>query len=210
MAKPAELDKLTGLASRFGAFVAETHPFALAVALDAWDAVNSGREPADQPAFEALRPALRRELLKRLQAAPLPPGLPDTTPRMTAESRLAQAHSELVEACDGFVRRAALQASLTRDERLEMLRGMVLTRATDNRLKTFFTGGEVKYGAASFQGKGFRSLGQEAIYAAAIRLRRGARYRGAQDPDGRSTWTGDVIGPVIRDLGVTLAMRPEP
>ena len=51
---------------------------------------------------------------------------------------------------------------------------MVLTRATDNRLKTFFTGGEIKYGAASFQGKGFRSLGQEAIYAAAIRLRRGA------------------------------------
>ena len=54
---------------------------------------------------------------------------------------------------------------------------MVLTRATDNRLKTFFTGGEVRYGDASFQGKGFRSLGQEAIYAAAIRLRRGAAYR---------------------------------
>ena len=29
-------------------------------------------------------------------------------------------------------------------------------------------------GAATFQGKGFRSLGQEAIYAAGIRLRRGA------------------------------------
>ena len=43
---------------------------------------------------------------------------------------------------------------------------MVLTRATDNRLKTFFLGGEVRYGATTFQGKGFRSLGQEAIYAA--------------------------------------------
>src|SRR3954463_15964521 len=201
MAKPAELDKLTGLASRFGAFVAETHPFALAVALDAWDAVNSGREPADEPAFEALRPALRRELLKRLQAAPLPPGLPDTTPRMTAESRLAQAHSEFVEACDGFVRRAALQASLTRDERLEMLRGMVLTRATDNRLKQFFTGGEIRYGSASFQGKGFRSLGQEAIYASAIRLRRGDDF--ASD----GGWRGDVVSPMIRDLGVVLAMH---
>ena len=82
---------------------------------------------------------------------------------------------------------------------------MLLTRATDNRLKTFFTGGEIRYGATAFQGKGFRSLGQEAIYAAAIRLRRGRKYRSA---DGR--WTGDVIGPVIRDLGVTLAMRPEP
>src|SRR5439155_792826 len=80
-----------------------------------------------------------------------------------------------------------------------------LTDATDNRLKTFFMTGEIKYGGAGFQGKGFRSLGQEAIYAAAIRLRRGAAYRSA---DGR--WNGDVIGPVIRDLGATLAMRSAP
>src|SRR6266571_6780970 len=82
---------------------------------------------------------------------------------------------------------------------------MLLTRATDNRLKTLFTGGEVRYGTTAFQGKGFRSLGQEAIYAAGIRLRRGAAYR----HPGHG-WTGDVIGPVIRDLGITLAMRPEP
>src|SRR5205823_14484998 len=81
---------------------------------------------------------------------------------------------------------------------------MLLTRATDNRLKTFFTGSEIKYRDVAFQGKGFRSLGQEAMYAAAIRLRRGERYRrGGQ-------WTGDVVGPVIRDVGVALAMRPEP
>jgi 2-oxoisovalerate dehydrogenase E1 component len=205
MAKPAELVKLTGLASRFGAFIAERHPFALRDVLEAFETVSGGREPADEAAIDALRPALGRELTRRLQAAPLAQGIADTTPRTTAAARLAQAHAELLDACDGFLRRAAIQSSLTREERLEILRGMVLTRATDNRLKTFFTGGEVKYGAASFQGKGFRSLGQEAIYAAAIRLRRGAAYRGA---DGR--WTGDVVGPVIRDLGATLAMRPEP
>ena len=55
----------------------------------------------------------------------------------------------------------------------------------------------MRYGDAAFQGKGFRSLGQEAIYAAAIRLRRGAAYR---DADGG--WRGDVIAPMIRDLGV--------
>ena len=42
MAKPAELEKLTGIASRFGAFVAERHPFALADALDALDAAAGG------------------------------------------------------------------------------------------------------------------------------------------------------------------------
>ncbi len=79
---------------------------------------------------------------------------------------------------------------------------MVLTRATDTRLKTLFTGGEVRYGESAFQGKGFRSLGQEAIYAAGIRLRRGDAFR-----DG-GEWRGDVIAPIIRDLGAALAMRP--
>ena len=81
---------------------------------------------------------------------------------------------------------------------------MLLTRATDNRLKTFFTSGEVRFRESPFQGKGFRSLGQEAIYAAGIRLRRGEQYRTA---DG---WTGDVVAPIIRDLGAALAMRPSP
>ena len=100
---------------------------------------------------------------------------------------------------------APVAVVLTPEERREILRGMILTRATDNRLKTLFTSGDVRYGGVPFQGKGFRSLGQEAIYAAGIRLRRGAAYR---TPDGR--WTGDVVGPAIRDLGVALAMRPEP
>ena len=204
MAKPAELEKLTGLASRFGAFVAERHPFALAEALDAFERATGGRLLNDEAAIEAARPALRLELTKRLQARIVPDGLPDTTPRTTAATRIGQAHAELLDACDGFLRRAAITASLTRDERLEILRGMLLTRATDNRLKTFFLGGEVRFGAIALQGKGFRSLGQEAIYGAAMRLRRGATYRVD------SAWTGDVIGPMIRDLGATLAMRPEP
>ena len=205
MTNPAEVAKATGIAGRFGAFVAERHPFALADALQAFEVVAADREPNDEAAFEALRPAFRRELSERLRRRAPPPGLPDTTPRTSAAARLEQAWAQLLDDCDGFLRRAAIQASLTRDERVEILRGMLLTRATDNRLKTFFTGGEIRYGATAFQGKGFRSLGQEAIYAAGIRLRRGPKYR---QPGG--AWTGDVIGPVIRDLGITLAMRPHP
>jgi 2-oxoisovalerate dehydrogenase E1 component len=114
--------------------------------------------------------------------------LSETTPGVSASERLQQAIDELTEAAEGFERREAIAASLTRDEKRRMLRGMLLTRATDNRLKQFFTGGEVRWGNTSFQGKGFRSLGQEAIYAAVIRLQ----------PD-------DVISPMIRDLGAVLA-----
>jgi 2-oxoisovalerate dehydrogenase E1 component len=111
----------------------------------------------------------------------------------------------LAAALEGFLRREAIAASITDGERLDLLRGMLLTRATDNRLKAFFLGGDVRYGSGAFQGKGFRSLGQEAIYAAPLRLRRGSAYRGE---DGR--WLGDVVAPLIRDLGAALAMRPEP
>ncbi len=204
MQKPAELDKLSGLASRFGAFVAERHPFALADALEAFEAAAHGREHSAPASIEALRPLLHRELTRRLQTRSIPHGLADPTPRVSAEMRIGAAYASLLDDCDGFLQRAAIRASLTREERVEMLRGMLLTRATDNRLKTLFTAGEVRFGQTTFQGKGFRSLGQEAIYAAAIRLRRGSAYR----HDGR--WTGDVVGPVIRDLGVALAMRPEP
>ena len=89
MPKPAELEKLTGIASRFGAFVAERHPFALNEAIDVWEAITGGREPKGEAAIEALRPAFRRELARRFQARALPQGLPDTTPRTTAASIVA-------------------------------------------------------------------------------------------------------------------------
>ncbi len=220
MSAGAGLGQLTGLASRFGAFVAERYPFALAEAMDAFTAVTDGASSHSEEQINALRAPFGAALARRLKQRPLPSGLADTTPRVSAGTRVGQAHAELADACDGFLRRAAIEASLSADERREILRGMLLTRATDNRLKTFFTGGDVKYGSTAFQGKGFRSLGQEAIYAAAIRLRRGASFRTPSTPSTSSGqagsgqaaggWTGDVVGPVIRDLGVVLAMHPDP
>jgi 2-oxoisovalerate dehydrogenase E1 component len=196
--------RLSGLGSRFAAFVAERHPFALPLALDAFDAAGlTALKRRDAVRIDSARPVMRRALARSLyDSVVAPEGIAETTPGTTALKRLEQARAEVVEACDGFLRRAAIEASLTRDERLEILRGMCLTRSVDNRLKQFFMGGEVRWGDLAFQGKGFRSLGQEAIYAGAIRLKRGAAYRNA---DG--SWNGDVMAPVIRDLGMTLAMR---
>jgi 2-oxoisovalerate dehydrogenase E1 component len=201
-----------GLLARFAAFVAERHPLALRPAVTALDMATGGQliDEGDTFAIDALRDPLRRILVQTLTdflspdvsaAQKLQGSVPETTPGVTVSERLHVAVNEVVESCDGFLRREAIAASLTPDEKREILRGMILTRATDNRLKQFFTGGEVRYGSASFQGKGFRSLGQEAIYAAAIRLRRGDDF--ASD-DG---WRGDVVSPMIRDLGVVLAMH---
>jgi 2-oxoisovalerate dehydrogenase E1 component len=191
------------LRDRFLAFVAEQHPFAGALAASVWDRAVR-REPGSADDVEQLRVPLTRAIRAAIAWPKLPAGT-ETTPGVTARERLVQAEEALVAACDGFLRREAIERSLTGDERLEILRGMILTRAIDTRLKVFFNGSEVRYGSTPFQGKGFRSLGQEAIYAAAIRLKRGASYRAA---DG--TWQGDVVAPIIRDVGAALAMRPEP
>jgi 2-oxoisovalerate dehydrogenase E1 component len=204
MPKPVELTRFSGLASRFGAFVAERFPFSLAAAMDAFDSAGfAAIKAGDAAKLDAARPAFRRALARQLYTdITAPDGIGETTPGVTAVKRLEQARSELVDACDGFLRREAIAASLTKDERREILRGMCLTRSVDNRLKQFFMSGDVRWGERAFQGKGFRSLGQEAIYAGAIRLRRGAAFRKA---DG--TWAGDVLAPVIRDLGMVLGMR---
>jgi 2-oxoisovalerate dehydrogenase E1 component len=191
------------LRQRFVAFVAEQHPFALDAATTAFDRECAGL-PHDERAIDAARPRLAAALRRGIVLPAVDASL-ETTPGVPARDRLAQAREALVEACDGFLRREAIAAGFTGAERLEMLRGMLLTRAVDTRLKVFFSGAEVRYGSTPFQGKGFRSLGQEAIYAAPLRLRRGAAHRGA---DGG--WNGDVIGPIIRDVGAALAMRPEP
>jgi 2-oxoisovalerate dehydrogenase E1 component len=206
MPRPAAPARPAGVAARLGAFVAERHPFALAFALETFEAVGGhALKPRDHAALDALRTPFQRELARRLYGVVrAPEGLGETTPGVAAARRLEQARAEVVAACDGFLRREALCASLTRDERREVLRGMCLTRALDTRLKQFFLRGEVRWRDRAFQGKGFRSLGQEAIYAAALRLRRGPRYVGA---DGQ--WTGDVVAPIIRDLGFVLAMRQD-
>lgn len=204
MSRAVAPSKLTGLDRRLGAFVAERHPLALSVALDALAVARKGvGGDSDAKQVEALRAPFRRELARRLyEVLTSPDGIDETTPGMSAARRLEQARAEIVDACDGFLAREAIRLSLTPDERREILRGMVLTRAVDNRLKQFFMGGEVRWGDKAFQGKGFRSLGQEAIYAGGIRLRRGPAYR-----RGDGTWAGDVLAPVIRDLGIALAMR---
>jgi 2-oxoisovalerate dehydrogenase E1 component len=197
------ISSMSTLADRLMSFVVERYPFALPAVQRASHSCDAA-QAVDEAAIELLRPAFAGALRRQLDEIAAG-DLPDTTPGVTAATRLEKAREELLDACDGFLAREAIGASLTADERREILRGMILTRAVDNRLKQFFLSGEVTHQGVPFQGKGFRSLGQEAIYAAGIRLKRGPAWR---DPS--RGWQGDVVGPIIRDLGVALAMRPEP
>ena len=195
-----------GLVGRFVTFVAERHPFVVQTAKEAFEVALSKPSVSSfkrQGGIDTVRESLKKELEKRLRQPDYLQRF-ETTPGVSAQERFERAHRELIDDCDGFLRREAIIASFTPDERREMLGGMILTRAVDNRLKALYLGSELRYGKKAFQGKGYRSLGQEAIYAACIRLRRGEKYR---TDDG---WRGDVVAPLIRDLGAALAMHPEP
>ncbi|MEM6794351.1 MAG: thiamine pyrophosphate-dependent enzyme [Acidobacteriota bacterium] len=210
---PAPADpprSLRGLRARLRAFVLEHHPFACMLVSEAADAAIArlSLEAAERELMiEALRSLIRETLVERLETLDVE-GFLDPRPRVSPIERLAEASEALLLDVDGFLRREAILCSLTPEERCEILAGLILTRAVDNRLKQFFSGGgEVRFEGKPFQGKGFRSLGQEAIYAAALRLRRGESFE-ADGEDGG--WRGDVVAPLIRDTGVALAMSPQP
>src|SRR5262245_34498575 len=129
------------LRDRFIAFIAEQFPFALDAAAEAFDAVVKRPPPKTgaADAIEAFRSPLGDALrvsVRKSKAAAKAESI-ETIPGVSVEQRRAQAGDALVEGADGFLRRESLSASLTNDERLEILRGMLLTRAVDTRLKAF-------------------------------------------------------------------------
>jgi 2-oxoisovalerate dehydrogenase E1 component len=110
----------------------------------------------------------------------------------------------LQELLRGFFRRHELRAAITAEQRLELHRAMALTRALDAFLKRAFDAKAVRWGEFPSPQKGFRSTGQEAIVGAALPLRRPPAA--APGPG----YDGDVIAPLIRDLGAILMFRPDP
>ncbi|MBI1946942.1 MAG: hypothetical protein HYS27_14695 [Deltaproteobacteria bacterium] len=185
-----------GLGARLLAFVVEQFPFAAAATRKAWTK-TAGKDPDTRTLAEDVKAALARELALRVD------DLPETQPFVPAARRMSQEQERLFAAVDGFFAREAVVASITDDEKRWMLRGIVLTRAVDNRLKQLFLSSEMRYGELGFQGKGFRSLGQEAIVGAALRLRRGPAWSKG------GAWYGDVIAPLIRDLAAALAFTDD-
>src|SRR4051794_23367010 len=121
-----------GIAAKLTAFVLERYPFAVTLVQHSLDDSAGAPAQGDAAATDAFRCRFLARLDRALSALSVNDG-PDPTPGVSAAARLDQARREFREACDGFLVRQALIASLTREERCEILRGMVLTRAIDNR-----------------------------------------------------------------------------
>ncbi len=187
---------MIAIQQRFQSFIVEQFPFVYKILLSIWQ--ECARE---SHSINKLRQDFIAALQKQLT---IDASLTfETTPFVMAKTRIEYAHQNLLESMNGFFDREEIKATFSKSEKLWMLQGMILTRAVDNRLKRLFLSGEMDYQGRGFQGKGFRSLGQEAIYAAALKLQRGKKYQIS------GTYKGDIVAPVIRDLGVVLAFTDD-
>ena len=101
-------------------------------------------------------------------------------------------------------RRIAHEQSVTIEQRLDWQRWMIRTRNLDDHLKSLFMQGLDTPDGGKFGGKGFRSTWQEGIVACASALNR------AIDQNTGSRHTGDIVAPMIRDVGLALAMGQTP
>lgn len=128
----------------------------------------------------------------------------EVIPRRPASLHTGRRHARFLIDLRLMLRRLAHYMSIRLDQRLEWQRNMLRTRALDERLKQVFAEGMETPDGGRFGGKGFRSTWQEGVVAIATALERDL------DDVPSSPYAGDRVAPMIRDVGLSLAMGDRP
>ena len=188
-------------------FFAERHDGHLELVSDTWDGCNPPSsfdgESFHKFSLDLLR-AVKESLHDRLMAPSLSPvHSGEIMPMRTGELHLERRTARLLIDATLCLRRVAHYASITLEQRLEWQRMMTRTRVVDEHLKELFSEGLETPDGSRFGGKGFRSTWQEGIVACASALRRAVDLVG-------NVQRADVVAPMIRDVGLALAMGQTP
>ena len=131
-------------------------------------------------------------------------GESEVIPRRSGTSHLSRRNMRFLLDIRICLRRIAYESSITLEQRKQWQRWMTRTRVTDEHLKELFTDGVPTPDGGRFGGKGFRSTWQEGIVACAS-----AMNRAVDRPQGDGG-DSDIIAPMIRDMGLALAMGQTP
>ena len=146
--------------------------------------------------------ALKQGLTGRMKVKGLTEG--EIIPQRDTELHLGRRGDRFVVDVSLCLRRLAHYMSVTTDMRMEWQRMMTRTRGLDLHLKEIFADGMDTPDGEKFGGKGFRSTWQEGCVAAATALKRD------RDNTPDSPYVGDYIAPMIRDIGLCMAMGDTP
>jgi len=190
-------------------FIAEKHDGHLRVVAFVWDEVVGGTNGWDGEEYHAFSEKLVGAICDNLEQRAdeeLTSGVAssEVLPRRSGAAHLTRRTTRFAVDLRLALRRIAHAQSITDEQRLEWQRMMTRTRLVDEHLKDLSTNGVPTPDGGTFGGKGFRSTWQEAVVACASALKR------AVDQPVGHRHEADVVAPMIRDMGLALAMGQTP
>jgi 2-oxoisovalerate dehydrogenase E1 component len=194
-------------------FVAQRHDAHLFLVANVWDhMVDSEPETFEGPSWLAFSTrfveGLERGLKKQMETTMGEALEHEVIPRRSMALLLERRRAHFLIDMRLMMRRLAHYMAITMNQRMEWQRTMTRTRCLDSALKDLFIEGVETPDGSRFGGKGFRSTWQEGVVAVATALQ---RQPGApRDARPGAGYEGDLVAPMIRDIGLGLAMGDTP
>ena len=193
---------------RFMTFVAERHDGYLGVVADCWIKAEFP-DKLNGEAFHEYTKILLDEIFNNLSNRTLEPKLSELRdieiiPMRLGTSFLSRRLARLITDLKLCLRRIGYLYTITTQHRIDWQRWMIRTRLLDEELKSIFSEGLKTHDGQDFGGKGFRSTWQEAIVACASPLTKAINL--PEDQFDKA----DIVAPMIRDVGLALAMGQTP
>lgn len=194
-------------------FVTQRHEGHLFLVATVWEHVivnepNQFEGPSWHTFSERFLDALQRAMKAQVDAKMEGQEDVEIIPRRTLDEFLERRNTHFIIDMRLTLRRLAHYMSVTIEQRLEWQRVMERTRYLDAHLKTIFTEGIETPDGSKFGGKGFRSTWQEGVVAVATALNR--QVDAERDSTPGNGYDGDLVAPMIRDIGLGLAMGDTP
>ncbi len=189
-------------------FITERHDGHLRLIIWLFDEISEeySEKTLDGPQFHLFSETFVQKLSENLSKRAEEAGIMTTEviPRRGGLLHLSRRTQRFIIDVRICFRRIAHAATVTVDQRFEWQRWMTQTRALDEHLKDIFATGVETPDGGRFGGKGFRSTWQEGIVACATALNL------AKDQNAGMQHTGDIVAPMIRDIGLAMAMGQTP
>ena len=195
-------------------FVIQRHDGMIALAANIWDhVISKDVKSFDGTSWHEFGKKYVTALGKGLVASAKSVGIDENSleeviPRRTQIEFLERRHTYFLLDMRLCMRRIAHYMSVNLDQRTDWQRWMTRTRKLDENLKELFTNGAPTPDGGRFGGKGFRSTWQEGIVAAASAIVTNPDAEIGSTPG--NGYDGDLVAPMIRDVGLGLAMGDTP
>ena len=190
-------------------FVAQRHDGHLFLVANVWDVLieNESKQfegPSWHKFSQRFVDAVQRGLVAQIDAKMKDDADVEVIPRRSLTDFLDRRSQHFLLDLRLVFRRLAHYMSVTMEQRLEWQTMMTRTRMLDTELKSIYTDGIETPDGSSFGGKGFRSTWQEGVVAVATALNR--QPDAPRDARPGKGYDGDLVAPMIRDIGLGLAM----